>query len=158
MWLSRPGWRVAFAYVRSVCLRLPRPQKSTTNNKGTISHIQAMPALTMPWLKQLARTAKQVPEAKTRIGSSLRESALKPKMRNSMPSPALPGSKSREMGMKNESTAENTATERRNIIRAVQRRFCHFGRKNSFHFDCGPVRMSLSVIYLEYHKSTLHSR
>jgi hypothetical protein len=112
----------------------------------------------MPWLKQLARTAKQVPTAKTRIGSSLRESALKPKMRNSIPSPALPGSTSREIGTKNESTAENAATERRNIIRHVQRRFSHFGRKNSFHFDWGSVRLFLCGIYFEYHKSASNSR
>jgi hypothetical protein len=154
------GWVVELPspVARSVCLRVPRPQKSTTNNEGTMSHIQTGLDFTILWLKQLARTAKQLPTATTSIGSSLRESALKPKMRNSMPSPALPGSRSREMGMKNESTAENTAKERRTIIRHVQRRFSDFGRKNSFHFDCDPVRMFLSGICLEYHNSAPNSR
>src|ERR1700688_3483300 len=81
----------------------------------------------------LASAARQVPITSTDIGSSLLDTALKATIRNMMPSPDRPGSTSRAMGARNESTNKNTETASRNMFLHVQRLCAHLGRAISCH-------------------------
>jgi len=111
-------------------LRLPQ-NITNTKRKMAIGAQRKLGVLCMPWFKARTNTVKQPPATTTDGGSSLLDAALKPTIRNSIPSPALPGSTSREKGTRNESTNKDTANARRSHLLRVHSTPFHFGRNFS---------------------------
>ena len=105
-----------------------RPQNITKiKSRIAIGAQTKLGAFCTTWFKNRVKAVKHPPAMTTDRGSSLLDAALKPSIRNSIPSPALPGSTSREKGTRKESTNKTRQTQGGGRLPRVHSTPFHFG-------------------------------